>query len=76
MEKFAVIKCINGNFSIHAEGFTDLATAKVSFHGLCQMLWNADDVQTASVIIVNENFYEVTGYHEVIEKPVVNAEEE
>ena len=70
MEKFAVIKCVNGNFSIHAEGFTDLAKAKVSFHGLCQSLWNADDVITASVIIVNENFYEVTGFHEVIEKVV------
>lgn len=68
MEKFAVIKCVNGNFTIHAEGFTDLGKAKVSFHGLCQTLWNADDVQTASVIIVNENFYEVTGFHEVIEK--------
>lgn len=70
MEKFAVIKCVNGNFSIHAEGFTDLASAKTSFHGLCQNLWNADDVITASVIIVNENFYEVTGFHEVIEKAV------
>lgn len=68
--KFAVLKCINGNFTVHAEGFTDLGKAKVSFHGLCQTLWNADDVQTASVIIVNENFYEVTGYHEVIEKVV------
>ena len=74
MEKFAVIKCVNGNFSIHAEGFTDLASAKTSFHGLCQSLWNADDVITASVIIVNENFYEVTGYHEVIEKEVPNQE--
>ena len=68
--KFAVIKCVNGNFSVHAEGFTDLSKAKTSFHGLCQTLWNADDVITASVIIVNENFYEVTGYHEVIEKAV------
>ena len=67
---FSVIKCVNGNFAIHAEGFTDLASAKVSYHGLCQNLWNADDVITASVIIVNENFYEVTGYHEVIEKVV------
>lgn len=67
---FSVIKCVNGNFEIHAEGFTDLAKAKVSYHGLCQSLWNADDVITASVIIVNENFYEVTGYHEVIEKVV------
>lgn len=48
--KFAVLKCINGNFTVHAEGFTDLGKAKVSFHGLCQTLWNADDVITASVI--------------------------
>lgn len=68
--KFAVLKCINGNFTVHAEGFTDLGKAKVSFHGLCQTLWNADDVITASVIIVNENFYEVTGYHEIIDKSV------
>lgn len=68
--KFAVLKCINGNFTVHAEGFTDLGKAKGSFHGLCQTLWNADDVQTASVIIVNENFYEVTGYHEIIDKSV------
>jgi len=70
MEKFAVIKCVNGNYAIHAEGFTDLGKAKTNFHGLCQSLWNADDVITASVIIVNENFYEVTGFHEVIEKGV------
>lgn len=68
--KFAVIKCVNGNFAVYAEGFTDLASAKTNFHGLCQTLWNAEDVITASVIIVNENFYEVTGFHEVIEKVV------
>ena len=76
MEKFAVITCVNGNFEIYSEGFTDLGKAKVSFHGLCQTLWNADDVITASVIIVNENFYEVTGYHEVIEKSVVEETNE
>ena len=47
MEKFAVIKCVNGNFAVHAEGFTDLGKAKTNFHGLCQSLWNADDVITA-----------------------------
>lgn len=66
--KFAIIKCVNGNFSVHAEGFTSLAKAKVSFHGLCQTLWNAEDVITASVVIIDENFHEVTGYHELIEK--------
>ena len=76
MEKFAVIQCVNGNFSIKAEGFTDLSKAKVSYHDTCQILWNADDVITASVVIVNENFYVVTGYHEVIEKPVAEVVEE
>lgn len=71
---FSVLKCVNGNFSVHAEGFTSLASAKTSFHGLCQSLWSASDVITASVIIVNENFYEVTGYHEIIEKEVPNQD--
>ena len=71
---FSVLKCVNGNFSVHAEGFTSLASAKTSFHGLCQSLWSASDVITASVIIVNENFYEVTGYHEIIKKEVPNQE--
>ena len=70
--KFSVLKCVNGNFSVHSEGFTDLGKAKVSFFGLCQSLWNADDVTTACVILVNENFYEVTGYHEIIDKSIVN----
>ena len=30
--KYAIIKCINGNYSIHAEGITDINSAKISFH--------------------------------------------
>ena len=52
--KYAIIKCINGNFSVHAEGITELANAKTNFHGLCQTLWNAPDVLTANVVIVDE----------------------
>ena len=68
--KFSVIKCVNGNFFIHAEGFTDLGKAKVSYFGLCQSLWNADDVISASALIVDEEMHEVTGYHEIIEKGI------
>lgn len=64
--KYAVIKTINGNYYIHAEGFTDLAAAKVSFHGLCQTLWNASDVETACVKIVDQNLNCVEGYKEYI----------
>ena len=64
--KYAIIKCINGNFSIHAEGFTTLESALVNYHGLCQTLWNAPDVITASVAIVDENLCVVEPYREYI----------
>lgn len=53
--KYAVIKVVNGNYSVHAEGLTTPESAKVSFHGLCQALWNEPTVITASVAIVDEN---------------------
>lgn len=64
--KYAVIKVVNGNYSINAEGFTDLDKAKVNYHGLCQTLWNAQDVETACVSIVDENLLIVQGYREFI----------
>ena len=64
--KYAVIKVINGTYSIHAEGITDVNSAKVSFHGLCQTLWNAPDVVTAEVAIMDENLNVVQGYKEFI----------
>ena len=66
--KYAVVKVTNGNFAIHAEGFTDLSKAKVNFHGLCQSLWNAEDVETACVMIVDENLDVTEGYKESIIK--------
>ena len=64
--KYAIIKVINGNYFIHAEGITDLANAKTQFHGLCQTLWNAPDVISAYVEIVNEQLDCVEGYKEFI----------
>lgn len=52
---YAIIKCVNGNYSVHAEGLTDLTQAKVNYYGLCQALWAASDVYTGCVAIVNEN---------------------
>lgn len=68
--KYAIVKVINGNYSIHAEGITDLASAKTQFHGLCQTLWNASDVITAEVKIVDENLDCVEDYKEFISHPV------
>ena len=64
--KYAIIKVINGNYSIHAEGITDLASAKTQFHGLCQTLWNASDVETAYVMLSDEQLDAVDGYKEYI----------
>lgn len=64
--KFAVIKVINGNYFIHAEGITDVNNAKISYHALCQTLWNSADVITAMVMIVDENLDCVERYKEFI----------
>ena len=64
--KYAIIKVVNGNYSVHAEGITVLANAKTNFHGLCQTLWNAPDVLSASVKIVDENLDCVEDYREFI----------
>lgn len=75
--KYAIIKCINGNYSIHAEGITELANAKTNFHGLCQTLWNAPDVLSAHVIIVDEQLDVVEGYKEYIHhEPTVQPQPE
>lgn len=68
--KYAIIKVINGNYFVHAEGITDVNNAKTQFHGLCQTLWNAPDVQTACVMIADENLDVVEGYKEFISHAV------
>jgi hypothetical protein len=64
--KYAIIKCINGGYFIHAEGITELSSAKTAFHTLCATLWNAQDVVTAHVAIVDEQLDPVEGYKEYI----------
>ncbi len=64
--KYAIIKCINGSYSIHAEGIATIEAAKTQFHGLCQTLWNAPDVITAHVMIADEQLDAVEGYKEFI----------
>jgi len=64
--KYAIIKVINGNYFVHAEGITDINSAKTKYHGLCQTLWNATDVLNAKVSIVDEQLNPVDGYQEFI----------
>ena len=64
--KYAILKVVNGNYFVHAEGITELANAKVTFHGLCQTLWNASDVVSDYVMIADEQLDVVEGYKEYI----------
>lgn len=64
--KYAILKCINGNYFVHAEGITTIEAAKVQFHGLCQTLWNSPDVITAHVMIADEQLDPVEGYKEFV----------
>lgn len=67
---YAIINVVNGTYSIFAEGITNLANAKVQYHGRCQVLWNAPDVATAMVMIADENLDAVEGYREFIHHEV------
>lgn len=64
--KYAIVKVINGNYAVHAEGITNISNAKTMFHGVCQTLWNAPDVITGEVMIVDEQLDCVEGYKENI----------
>lgn len=72
---YAIVKVTNGNYAIHAEGISDLNSAKTQFHTLCASLWNAPDVETACVMVVDTNLDVVQGYKEFIshveQEPVI-----
>jgi len=63
--KYAILKAINGNFTVDSE-FSELEKAKVRFHGVAQTLWNASDVVTAKIQIVDEQLNVVEDYREFI----------
>ena len=63
---YAIIECINGNFFVQAEGITSIESAKTQYHGRCQALWNAPDVASAYVMIVDTQLDVVEGCKEYI----------
>lgn len=78
---YAIIECINGSYSVRAEGFKTVEAAKVQYHGRCQVLWNAPDVLTAYVAIVDEQLDVVEGckeriWHDAQPEPVEPVEGE
>lgn len=68
--KYAIVKCTDGNFAVHAEGYTDIKNAKIAFHQLCAALWNDPNTTNATVRIVDEQLDCVEGYQEFILHPV------
>lgn len=52
--KYAVVQCVNGNFSIVAEYTDNIQGAIVRFHQVCTNLWNSQDVISANVRIIDE----------------------
>lgn len=68
--KYAIVECVNGTYFIRAEDITALESAKVQFHDRCKILWSAQDVITAHVMIADENLDAVEGYKEFIHHEV------
>ena len=66
---YAIIRVSNGAYNVEAEGITDINSAKVQYHGICQTYWNALDVKTACVMLVDENLDKVEDYKEFISHP-------
>ena len=72
--KYALLQCVNGNFSILSE-HDNLQAARVAFHDRCKNLWNASDVIEGYVAIVDSHLTYVDGKIEVITHPVEQEEE-
>lgn len=68
--KYALVQVSNGNISIVSEHGTDKQAAFVAFHDRCKILWNAPDVVTAVVAVLDENLIVVEGKKEYIEHRV------
>lgn len=72
--KYAITKTVNGNYSIDSEAYITIPSALVNYHNLASALWNASDVTTACIALVDENLNVVQGYREFISHPAPNAE--
>lgn len=72
--KYSLIACTNGNFAVKSEHGENKQAALVAFHQLSATYWNAPDVTTAMIKVVDENLDTVDGKMEYItHEPVVSA---
>lgn len=72
--KYYVVKVVNNTtLTVVSEWENNLNGAKVSYYGTCETLCNADDVETATVAIIDEELNIVGGYKEYISHPVTKT---
>ena len=64
--KLAIVQCSNGNYSVVSEGHTTEKAALVAFHDRCKIMWNANDVITGEVAILDEQLDVYHGCKEFI----------
>lgn len=80
--KYAIVAVTNGNFAVKTEHGENKQAALVAFHQLSASYWNAPDVTTAMIKVVDENLDTVDGKMEYITHepvpvaPVEETEEE
>ena len=63
---YAIIKCVNGSYSIQGEGFEIIEDAKVNYFQACATLWNSQDVKNACIMICDNKFNIIDGCREII----------
>jgi len=59
--KYAVLICSNGNFIVSTEGHTTKESAIISYHDKCKIYHSAEDVITATIVVVDENMDPIDG---------------
>ena len=64
--RYSIIDVVNGTFNVRSEHGENKQAALVAFHDRCKVLWNAPDVITAMVKLVDENLDTVDGKMEYI----------
>lgn len=73
--KYSIISVVNGNFKIEAEYGENKQGAFVGYHNKCAAFWNASDVISAVVSVIDENQNVVEGKREYIEHPAPEPNE-
>lgn len=59
--KYAVIQCVNGNFTVSSEHGENLDGAEIAFANLWAALVNETQAVDATIKVVNEKFDTVNG---------------